>query len=230
MIEQIESAQGWVIHQYPIRDHLLLIYVLTERSYFKGFYRVSKNKIGQQKPLSFSPYWISWKKNKQAINIQSLEFIGAPYWLKDLKLIVALYLNELIFNFCKSEDLDLQPHFYALYEAILQDPSDCPLLLLRQFEWQLLADCGYAIDFSCTASHQKIESHQYYQFSPESGFFESMEGLVGADIHRMEQGLWDEPILNQLKGILRQTIDHVLEGKKLHSRELLREWMLQKSE
>ena len=74
MINQVESAAGWIIHQYPVRDHLLLLYILTPQRYFKAFYRLPKTKHGSQKPLSFCPYWISWKANKQAINIQTLEF------------------------------------------------------------------------------------------------------------------------------------------------------------
>jgi recombinational DNA repair protein (RecF pathway) len=225
MIDKLESSHGWLIHQYPVRDNLLLLYILTEQGYLKGFYRVPKNKVISQKPTSFAPYWVSWKRNKQAINIQTLEFVSSPYWLKNLKLIVGLYLNELIFNLCKSEDFELNAYVYQLYQAIIQDENDCPLLLIRQFEWQLLADCGYAIDFNCTADQKPIEAHLRYQFSPDLGFFESVDGWPGATIQKIADSIWDTEELNILKIIFRNTIDYVLDGKLLQSRELLKNWI-----
>jgi len=226
MTDQIESSMGWVIHQYPVRDHLMLLYILTPKRYFKAFYPLPKTKHGQQKPLSFCPYWISWKQNKQAINIHSLEFAEAPFWFKNLKLFTSLYLNELIFNLCRPDELDSVLNFYALYEDLLKHPEDCPIALLRQFEWQLLADCGYAIDFTSTFEQQFIQEEAYYQFSPDLGFFLATEGYLGRDILKIANGHWDETALKILKIILRQTIQFVLEGKVLQSRELLKEWLI----
>lgn len=211
----IESEKAYVIHQYPIRDHLLLVYIMTPSRYLKGFYRIPKQKSPTTKPFSFCPYWAAWKKNKQAINFQSLEFSAPPLMPKGLKLIVGLYLNELIYHLCGGFDEQVELHLYALYEAILQHTEDCPVHLIREFEWQLLADCGYAIDFTRTIDNQSFQDECYYQFSPDSGFYAASVGWLGRDIQ--------EPKI--IKQVLRKTIDYVLDGKVLYSRSLLMEWL-----
>lgn len=217
----IESEQAYLIHQYPIRDHLLLVYILTPTRYFKGFYRPPKKKSLVQKPFSFYPYWGAWKKNKQAINIQSLEFSAPPWMPKGLKLIVGLYLNELIYHLCGGFDEQVELNIFSLYEAILQHAEDCPLHLIREFEWQLLADCGYAIDFTRAIDNSPLQADVYYQFSPDSGFFAAHEGWLGGEIQNHE--------LNSsiVKHVLRKTIDYVLDGKTLQSRALLVEFLQQ---
>lgn len=219
MIDNLESEQAYIIHQYPIRDHLSLVYVMTPTRYFKGFYRIPKKKSIVQKPFSFFPYWCHWKKNKQAINIQSLEFLATPPMLKGLKLIVGLYLNELIFHLCGAFDEQIELHVYPLYEAILQHQEDCPLHLIREFEWQLLADCGYAIDFTRTVDNLPLQDDVYYQFSPDSGFFVAESGWLGKDILNHHENK------TMVKQVLKKTIDYVLDGKILNSRVLLHEWL-----
>jgi recombinational DNA repair protein (RecF pathway) len=230
MSNELESSTGWIIHQYPVRDHLLLLYILTPRRYFKAFYRVPKTKHGRQNPVSFCLYWISWKQSKQAINIQSLEFSETPFWFKNLKLFTGLYLNELIFNLCRPDELDSALHFYPIYESLLRHSDDCPINLLRHFEWQLLADCGYAIDFERTFEHQFMHDNQLYQFSPDIGFFESHDGYSGKDIKKIAQRNWDATALKILQQTLRKTIAHILDGKILQSRELLKEWLILKNQ
>ena len=226
MTEEL-GTEAWLIHQYPIRDHLLLVYMLTPDRLIKGFYRVPK-KPYVVKPQAFYPYWISWKQNKQAINIQRMEAHRPGLTLQGLKLFVGLYLNELIFNLCRDEAL--VPGFYSLYQHILYDETPCDELLLRQFEWQLLADCGYAIDFSCTHQQQSIQANLHYQFNPNDGFMLSHDGISGQQLLAIEQGELETPATMQvLKKILRQTIEHVLDGRVLHSRNLLKEWLLSQS-
>jgi recombinational DNA repair protein (RecF pathway) len=222
MIDDIRSGNAWLIHHQPIRDSLSLLYLLTDKGYLKGFYR---HKSSAPKPLAFSPYWVAWKKNKQAINIQSLEFSAAPCWRKNLKLIVGLYLNELIYHLCKVEEPELNNHIYQAYEEIIRHPQECPLLLLRRFEWLLLANCGYAIDFTRTSDNKAIEPALHYNFAPDGGFLCAFNGWLGADIIQIAEGNWDSSNLNILKTTLRRTIDYVLDGKKLQSRDLLKTWL-----
>ncbi len=224
MIDQIVSSQGWLIHQYPIRDHLLLLYILTPERLLKGFYRVSKKNPYSGRPHPFSLYWVSWKENKNACNIQSLEFQDAPLSLKGLKLFMGLYLNELIFHLCRDDEVE--PRFYALYQQLLHDELDCNELLLRQFEWQILADCGYAIDFSTTCFQEKIQQDATYQFHPSSGFYPANEGILGKHLSMIDAFNWsDDSVYPIVKKILRSTIDYVLDGKSLNSRKLLQQWL-----
>lgn len=222
MIDQNES-QAWLIHQYPIRDHLHLVYLLTPDRLLKGFYRVPK-KPYVLKPQPFQSYWISWRENKNAINISKMEANQSGLNLSGLQLFIGLYLNELIYNLCRDEQLI--PSFYPLYQQLLSNDSSFDESLLRQFEWQILADCGYAIDFSMTCQQQAIVEDLFYHFDPSMGFKEGAQGFSGAQLLAIQNGQITYPeTLKILKQILRMTIDHVLDGKVLHSRGLLREWL-----
>lgn len=217
------ASEAWLIHQYPIRDHLHLVYMLTPDRLLKGFYRIPK-KPYVLKPQAFYPYWISWKENKNAINISHIEAHQPPLNLSGLNLFIGLYVNELIFNLCRDEQLI--PGFYDLYQQILYNQQSFDELLLRQFEWQLLADCGYAIDFSMTCQQQEICEELFYQFDPNIGLKQSTHGFLGEHLLFIQNGQMSKPeTLKILKHILRTTIDHVLDGKILHSRTLLREWL-----
>lgn len=219
MTKTIQSSNAWLIHQYPIRDNLYLVYILTPEKILKGFYRIPKRSI---KPQLFCPYWVSWTTRGDTHNIQSIELNGLPFEFKDLKLLVGLYLNELIFNLCRTDDI--QPSFYPIYEAILHHDEASPELLMRYFEWQLLADCGYQIDFINTHQQEAIVRDKYYQFSPEQGFFEAVDGYRGCSLLAISEQNWQQESLKTFKKILRQTIDHVLNGRILNSRLLLKNW------
>lgn len=221
MTKTVQSSNAWLIHLYPVRDHLYLVYFLTPEKILKGFYRLPKRMV---KPQVFCPYWISWTTHRDTHNIQAIELNGLPFYFKDLKLLVGLYLNELIFQLCRVEDI--LPRFYSIYEAILHDDEACPDLLMRHFEWQLLADCGYEIDFLKTHQNEPIHGDKYYQFSPEQGFFEAMDGYIGQSLLSISIQDWHEQSLKTFKKILRQTIDHVLNGRVLNSRLLLKDWWL----
>lgn len=224
----IESSDAWVIHHYPVRDHLLLVYVLTPSRYFKAFYRLPK-KTGHAKPQPFCPYWISWKEGRDAINIQSFESRAPAYWFKDLKLFVSLYINELLFNLIRADTVE-QLSVYPYYEALLAHPEDCPELLLRQFEWQLLADCGYAIDFSVTCQQEPISACKHYQFHPGQGFTESLDGILGQHLIDIATHAFTPECFLIFKKVLRQTILFILDGKPLNSRILLTQWLKQKNQ
>jgi DNA repair protein RecO (recombination protein O) len=223
MNNELESAKGWLIHHYPIRDRLYLLYILTPRKLLKAFYRLPKTQT--VKPQLFYPYWVCWQDRKGNCNIKSLELTKLPVNLQGMQLFTGLYLNELIFHLCRQGEM--VPNFFELYEQLIAKES-CDEHLLRQFEWQLLADCGYAIDFTTTTDYQPIQADAYYQFLVDQGFVLQASGILGRHLLAIAQGEWQETETYLiLKKILRLMIDQVLGGKILHSRLLLKEWLQQ---
>lgn len=219
MINTTAGEKGWLIHRFPIRDHLYLLYILTPERVLKAFYR---RRSGQPLPQIFLPYWWSWTSKQENHQIRHLEILGPGLDLVGLKLFVGLYMNELIFHL--GRQADLIPNFYAQYEAILQDEQPFQALPLRQFEWQLLADCGYAIDFSKTRDSHRIQADATYQFYPEQGFCLASKGFGGATLLAIHQGQYDNQSLGVLKKIFAAMIDYLLDGRVLHSRELFLQW------
>lgn len=224
MINEFSVSPAWLIHSYAVRDNLLLVYILSPQQLIKGFYRVPKHKNLRILPQPFVPYHVIYRQKNDNINIQGLEPIGPAYILKNLKLWLGMYLNELLFHLLRHEHSEGAFQFFNLYEAIIADEDPCPEALIREFEYYLLQDCGFGIDFSWTCDGEAIDSSRKYQFIAGSGFSTSENGYQGEDLLRIFQGHFD---VKTLKPILRQTIDLVLDGKKLNSRELLRQWLKQ---
>ena len=218
MINSMQAERGWLIHAYPVRDHLYLLYILMPHQILKAFYR---RRRGQPLPQIFLPYWWSLTSKQENHQVQSVECLGPGLDLKGLELFVGLYMNELIFQLARQADVI--PHFYSMYEAILQAPFE--VLPLRQFEWQLLADCGYAIDFSQTADLHPIVADAYYGFHPEQGFHLRNSGISGVQLLAIHEARYDALTLSILKKILITMIDYLLDGKVLHSRALLKNWI-----
>ena len=224
MTSQLTASPGWLIHQYPVRDNLLLVYLLTPAQLIKGFYRVPKHKHWRIPPQCFLPYHVIYRLKKDSINIQSLEPIGPAYTLKHLKLWLGIYLNELVFHVLRHEHSEDTFQFFNLYEAIIAHPHPCPEALLREFEYLLLQDCGFGIDCSMTAAGESIVAAKQYQFVAGHGFYLAETGYHGAALLSIASGQFD---IKCLKPILRQAIDLVLDGKVLNSRALLRQWLKQ---
>lgn len=227
MSEMMESNKGWFIHSYPIRDRLYLVYILTPTKLLKAFYRLPKMKSHTAKPQPFFPYWVTWQERKGNINIHSLELSAPPLSLNGVQLFMGLYLNELIFHLCRQGETF--PGFYDLYEQLLY-AEGCDERLLRQFEWQLLADCGYAIDFSRTCDNQRIEPLSYYEFLVDQGFVVSSSGILGRHLLAIDQNDWQHAETSIIfKKLLRMMLDNVLAGRSLHSRQLLKDFMQMQS-
>ena len=226
MTNEFSASPAWLIHYYPVRDNLLLVYILTPAQMIKGFYRVPKHKNLRMLPQCFLPYHVIYRHKNDSINIQSLEPIGPAYTPKNLKLWLGMYLNELLFHLLRHEHSEGDFQFFGLYEAIIADSNPCPESLIRQFECGLLQDCGFGIDFTHTAEGDAIVAAKNYQFIVGSGFFPSASGYPGDELLLIANGQFEGKLIKQ---ILRQTIDMVLDGKVLNSRELLRQWLKQQA-
>jgi DNA repair protein RecO (recombination protein O) len=222
MTNEFSASPAWLIHAYPVRDNLLLVYILSQEQIIKGFYRVPKHKNLRILPQCFVPYHVIIRQKKDTINIQSLEPIGPAYMLKNLQLWLGMYLNELMFHLLRHEHHEGQFQFFKLYEAIIASSDPCPESLIREFEYYLLQDCGFGLDFFFTADGHAIDAVKKYQYTAGHGFAVSEDGYLGAELLQIADGQFN---IKALKPILRQTIDMVLDGKILNSRELLRQWL-----
>jgi len=226
MTSQLTASPAWLIHQYSVRDNLLLVYLLTPEQLIKGFYRVPKVKQWRLPPQCFVPYHVIYQLKKDTINIQSLEPVGPAYSLKHLQLWLGMYLNELVFHVLRHEHSEGYFQFFRLYEAIIAHSHPCPEPLIREFEYLLLQDCGFGIDFSMTAAGEPIKALQHYQYVAGNGFFVAESGYLGDELLSIANGHF---AAKSIKPILRQAIDMVLDGKVLNSRLLLRQWLKQEA-
>jgi DNA repair protein RecO (recombination protein O) len=91
---------------------------------------------------------------------------------------------------------------------------------LRVFEKRLLESIGYGLELDVTAG-------VHYQFRPAQGLYEVREDAPGAySGHSLlalrEESLDDSQALDVARRLLRQALDHCLEGRELRTRNVAR--------
>src|SRR5262249_14758541 len=135
-------------------------------------------------------------------------------------LMPAFYLNELVINLTTRHDP--QPQLFDDYARALRRlcVEVQPEPALRVFEKRLLECIGYGLELDVVA-----ENH--YQFGASQGLYEVREDAPGAYAGRTllalrEESLDDPQTLDVARRVLRQALDHCLEGREIRTRNVAR--------
>ncbi len=235
MREELQPA--FILHVQPYRNTSALVDFLTldygrVSGVVKGVYRQSKTmqKMRGQLQPGF-PLLISWFGKSDLKTITKLEQYGQAVNLVQAKLFSVLYINELLVRLLRN--FDAHPLIYESYQQTLKALSgDIHVEIpLRKFEFTLLQEVGYGIDFRYDAlSGLAIDLDQTYLFVEQSGFFPIDADAPDVDQHSVITGQqiialgnfdFDDLQLRRLaKRITRLALQPHLGGKPLRSREL----------
>jgi DNA repair protein RecO (recombination protein O) len=95
-----------------------------------------------------------------------------------------------------------------------------PDVALRVFEKRLLESIGYGLEFV-------VDAGGFYQFRPTQGLSQVREDAPGAYSGRcllalQQESLGDGETLDVARRVLRQVLDHCLEGRELRTRTVAR--------
>ena len=224
---RVESIQGFVLHAKDYRDTSQLVDIFCEefgrvrlvakgsRSHKKNSYRLSP----------FNLATLSWTGRSELKTLTSYES-NKTLSLSGESLICGFYINELLWHLLQPEDS--HPQLYHEYKKTLfalNTASDIEPLL-RHFEFNLLNEVGYGVSFEYDSEGEFIEAESHYLFTQQVGWQRvsaTIKGaLEGRSILEIEpRGFSDQATRRVCKQITRAAIDELLEGKKLHSRELI---------
>lgn len=222
----IKTIHAWILHKQATGDTSVRLYLFT-REYgliqclFKGGRSSKKNVLLQL----FTPLCLNVSIRYNRFYINSVETLAPTLPLTGNALFCALYANEILYYSLKqdvSEELLFDAYIYLLNQLILYKDNVQIEPCLRRFEWTLLQVCGYSFSLSCEAkTGQPIEKHKYYQFKVNEGLLETDQGFSGAHIIALAQDDFsDKAYLHTAKIIMRMAIEHLLEGRRIHSRAL----------
>lgn len=172
---RIELQTAYVLHTRPYRDTSLLVDFFTPDLGRIGAVArgVRQAKGGKRTLLNpFNCLLISLQGKQDLKLLTALEASGPGYFLTGSQLYSGFYLNELLTRLLPEMD----PHtqlFYAYQDCLQQLHSGVELEpLLRNFELNLLAELGYAINFEMDAhTGEKISAEGWYQFDIQTGFY-----------------------------------------------------------
>lgn len=224
-----ELLHGYLIHHRKYRERSHIVHLFTQE------YGRIDGILRQNPPPQYQPICLQASGKSDLKNFTKLEIVNQPIFFFGDAFFSGFYLNELLLRLCAIE-VEM-PHSFVHYHQILQQlqhlaghaqPNLFLRQILRQFEHTLLAELGYALDFSSDAQQQPIQAQQNYIFQLNEGFIavaqQSRATLIGVQILSMldyEKGRDFNPEqLQLLTQLYRQMITSLLGDRPLKSRQL----------
>jgi DNA repair protein RecO (recombination protein O) len=226
-----ELRPAYILHTRPYRDTSMLVDFLTPE--FGRITAVARGVRSRKTPKRnllnpFTRLLISFQGKTDLKLLTHFETEGAHFPLTAKHLFSGFYLNELLVRLLP--ELDAHPEIYSLYEQSLQALSAQQDLepVLRVFEFQLLQELGYGIDFETDAkSGDAISAQVNYCLDPSQGVYVAHADVplnfqfCGAHINAIAQHDFSLPEVKQTaKRISRILLKPLLGSKPLMSREL----------
>ena len=170
----------------------------------------------------FSELTIGWQGKSDLKTLTRID-AGAALLSRPERLVAGMYLNELLF-FLLTE-MDPHPDLYRNYLQTLSLLDSSPSLepVLRNFEFSLLEELGYAVNLFEDIDGQPLSAEHAYLYYADSGFSKAADqvgAIPGSAILQLaNQGLSTELSLKVAKHICRSHIDLLLNGRELQSRK-----------
>jgi DNA repair protein RecO (recombination protein O) len=223
MLETTQSA--FVLHSRPYRENQLLIDLLTEHdgklaalSYVGHSTKSSRKALLQP----FLPIKVTLKGQYNLKSLIRVEPIGKSFLLKKNALFSAFYINELLVKLL-GDNIACEALFqqYKMSLEALAQASNIEICL-REFELMLMDELGLSFDFSLVFEH----SAEGFYYLPDEGFIPAYTKLKQPCYNRWhlqaiaERELSTPEVLNTFKALMRQVINHLLDGVPLNSRKL----------
>ena len=221
--ERIALQPAFVLHSREYRDTSRILDVFSQAhgrlTLFARGARGPKSKLSALL-MPFRPLLVSWTGRGDAAQLTGAELNGEAASLPSRQVMSGFYLNELIISLTTRHDPQQQlfEDYAAALRSLAQDAAPEPVL--RVFEKRLLASLGYGLEFD-------VVPDTYYRFRVGEGLLEVREDSPGAYSGRCLLALQDEKLadvesLEVARRLLRQALDHCLEGRELRTRTVAR--------
>jgi DNA repair protein RecO (recombination protein O) len=174
-IMRVDLQPAYILHTRPYRDTSLLIDFLTPdygrvTAVARG---VRKTKTPKRQLLNpFSRLLICWQGKTDMKLLTSFESDNHFLTLTANHLYSGFYLNELLVRLLP--EMDRHNGLYFSYEQCLEalQRGEAIEPLLREFEFRLLAELGYAVDFTQDVRGDcAIQPQGLYECHIQEGFF-----------------------------------------------------------
>lgn len=230
---RVQQQPGFILHHRPFRDTSQLLDVFTREhgklALVARGSRAAKSKLrGVLRP--FQPLRLSWYIRSDLGTLTGAEIDAAPISLTGDALLSAYYVNELVLNFLHRHDP--QPEIFDVYDHTIRALVTTASLAttLRDFEIELLRMLGYALNLEHDAvDAQPLIDDRHYEYRVEQGpvgVSRNQGPMVfsGRILKSIQSRAFDDnEVLRDAGRLLREVIDHHLDGKELKTRRVLRE-------
>lgn len=224
---RISNQPAFVLHRRQYSETSLLLETFTRDHGRIGL--IARGARGSKSALPallqpFQELHVDFMGAGELQRLVRAEAPSAALALRSERSLAGLYCNELIVRLLPRGDAFAS--LYQRYCLVLQALVDTPSMawVLRCFERDLLAELGYATDFSADAEGMPIEVDLRYRFEPESGFVAVVDnrGYSGKALLAMSSGIEPGPaLMRELRLLLRDLVSLQLRGEPLRSWGLL---------
>lgn len=228
---RVDLQPAYILHARPYRDTSLLIDLLTPdygrvTAVARG---VRKTKTPKRQLLNpFSRLLVCWQGKTDMKLLTSFESDNHFISLSANHLYSGFYLNELLVRLLPEMDAH-NGLFYAYQDSLnaLQCAGDIEPLL-RAFEFRLLDDLGYGLDFTADSrNHCAIKPEGLYECNLQEGFCSAGPDIPAQFLLRGEWLLaikandYSKPETRlAAKRLARRLLKPLLGSRPLNSREL----------
>lgn len=169
--QRIDQEPAFLLTSVPWRESSLRVEVFSR--HYGRLSLLARSARKRQSELRgilvpFVPISLSWYGVNELRTLHRAEWIGGWGQPKQLNLLSALYVNELVLKMTARED-PCETLFDAI-SGVMQTLSTASHIqgALRIFEWQLLQSCGYAPDITSDINGNPIDDDATYLMQPES--------------------------------------------------------------
>lgn len=237
---RVQLQPCYLLHRRPFRDNSELLDVFSAEHGRLGLVARGLSRRRRGGPLGavlqpFRPLLLSFSGKGDLLTLTGAESGGELLPLHGEALLSAFYLSELLLRLLQR--FEVQPAIFTAYGAALADLSDIAdggreraalEPALRRFEFRLLEELGYAVDFSTEAScGAAIRADASYALVPDFGFRElaaaapsSHSSFKGAEVIAVAQGYFDGTNGLAAKRIVRTLLHPHLGSSPLRSRSM----------
>ncbi len=228
---RLDLQPSYVLHTRPFKETSLIADILTQDDglqsvLIKGAKRPKSRFKGLIIP--FVPLIISAVGRTDLLTLTLAEPRARSFPVQGKNLLSGMYLNELVIKLMPR--FDSHPKIFEAYEATISALKEFDLnqthWSLRRFEYTLLKDLGYGLDFQFDGDNQPISADSYYDYQEQKGLVrvgpQAMPHIEGHALLSFAKGETTALNLSSLKWLMRKAMASVLNGKKLYTRELAR--------
>ncbi|GAA5316178.1 MAG: DNA repair protein RecO [Candidatus Pelagadaptatus aseana] len=226
-----DLEKAYILHTRAYGDTSVIASCFTERyGRIPLIAKGVRNKKSKQRQYlqPFTPLIISWQGKSALKTLTHMETQGVPRQLMDKRLFSGFYLNELLMRLLPEHD-DHSELFYAYADAIEGLYGDADLeVVLRRFEFLLLNELGYGLNFVSDAQGLPIKAEYHYGYHQEQGFVVSFGDdnrgrFSGAVLQSIAREEYDDPAVRLgAKHLTRQVLKSLLGNRPLQSRNLFK--------
>jgi len=230
---RVTLQPAFLLHHRDYSDSSRIVELFTrEQGRVSLFAKGAKRAKSPFRPLlqPFMPLLVSWSGSTDGGQLTGAELAGEALTMPPQRLMSGFYLNELLLRLTpRAEPATEIFDAYALtLDALRQRGAE--QAALRRFEQELLGHLGYGLDLAREAeSGEPLSADRYYHFIPGVGLRVAdaargdPEPFLGSELMDVRHGRLEEAAtLRSAKRLLRSALEHCLEGRGLHSREVMR--------